>query len=88
MIYSIRYSDKAEKQLNKMDRVSREKIISYIDTKIINMYDPRNFGKPLKGNLDGLWRYRVGYYRILARIEDQIMTIIIVEVGHRKDIYK
>ncbi len=50
--------------------------------------DPRSFGKPLSGNLSGVWRYRTGDYRILAQIEDDNFIIVVLHVGHRKNVYK
>lgn len=51
------------------------------------MENPRVLGKPLSGNMDGLWRYRVGDYRILAKIEDDTFIVLVIHVGHRKNVY-
>ena len=66
------------------------KIVSYMRLKKLNKKtpDPRLHGKALKGNLKGIWRYRVGDYRLFASIEEDIITISIFEIGHRRDIYK
>ena len=87
MIYKVEYTKTAFRQLNKMDKKIATFIISYIDDKLVNCENPRLHGKALKGNLNDIWRYRVGNYRILAKIEDDRIVITIVEIGHRKDVY-
>jgi mRNA interferase RelE/StbE len=55
--------------------------------RIATAEDPRRFGRPLTGDLKGLWRYRVGDYRIVAAIEDNRFVVLVVTVGHRRDVY-
>ncbi|MGA2016232.1 MAG: type II toxin-antitoxin system RelE/ParE family toxin [Opitutaceae bacterium] len=62
-------------------------IFAYLDTRISGSSDPRQFGKPLRGPLKGFWRYRVRDYRILCRLEDGIVTVVVVSVGHRSRVY-
>lgn len=88
MRYSVEYTKVAVKQLKKMDKKIAAFILSYIEEKLVACDNPRVFGKALQGNLNDKWRYRVGDYRILAKIEDEKVVIIGLEVGHRKDIYK
>lgn len=88
MKYKVEYTKTAVKQLKKMDRKIATFIISYIEDKLVDCENPRAFGKSLQGNLSDKWRYRVGDYRILAKIEDEMVVITVVEVGHRRDIYK
>lgn len=88
MKYKVEYTKTAVKQLKKMDRKIVAFIISYIEDKLVGCENPRAFGKSLQGNLSDKWRYRVGDYRILAKIEDEMVIITIVEVGHRRDIYR
>lgn len=87
-MYGVEYTKTAVKQLKKMDRKIAAFIVSYIDEKLVNCENPRLHGKALKGGLNEIWRYRVGDYRILAVIEDDRVIITIVEIGHRKDVYK
>jgi len=86
-IWHIEFDDSARKALRKLDQQTQKKILSYLDTKIKNASDPTEFGKPLIGNLSGLWRYRVGDYRIICRIIKNEITILVLDVGHRKNIY-
>jgi mRNA interferase RelE/StbE len=88
MKFRVEYSKTAVKQLLKMDKKILAFIISFIEEKLVNCENPRLYGKALQGNLNDKWRYRVGDYRILAKIEDDVLVIVIIEVGHRKDIYE
>lgn len=87
MKYCVEYTKTSVKQLKKMDRKIAAFIVSYIDEKLVNCEDPRINGKALKGNYNDIWRYRVGDYRILAKIDDHRVIITVVEIGHRKEIY-
>ena len=86
MKFAVEYTKAAFKQLKKMDKKIASFIISYIEDKLVDCDNPRIYGKALQGNLNDMWRYRVGDYRILAKIEDDMVVIIVIEVGHRKDI--
>ncbi|MDR1954146.1 MAG: type II toxin-antitoxin system RelE/ParE family toxin [Clostridiales Family XIII bacterium] len=87
MIYRIEIDDKAKKQLAKIDASQRRLISKWIDKNLVGCSDPKQFGKPLTGNLKGFWRYRVGSYRLLVKIHDDIVTVIIVDIDHRSNIY-
>ncbi len=87
MRYKVEYTKTAVKQLKKMDKKIAALILSYIENKLVNCENPRVMGKALQENLDDKWRYRVGDYRILAKIEDEKVIITVVEIGHRRDIY-
>lgn len=87
MRYKVYYTKTALKQLKKIDKTIASFIISYIEDKLIDCSNPRLFGKSLHGNLRDKWRYRVGDYRILAKIDDENIIITVVEIGHRKEIY-
>ena len=87
MKYNVEYTKTAIKQFKKMDKKIAALILSYIEDKLVDCDNPRLYGKALRGNLDDIWRYRVGSYRILTKIEDDKVLITVVEVGHRKEIY-
>ena len=88
MIYELKYEAKAVKQIKKLDPATRKLIKSWIEKNLLKTDNPRQHGKGLTGNLSQYWRYRVGDYRILAEINDTEIIIIIVEIGHRRDIYR
>lgn len=86
-MFSVVYSQKAIKSLSKMNPKVKEVIVDWIEKNLIGCSNPRKFGKALVGNHAGEWRYRVGDYRIISRIEDEEVIILILNVGHRKRIY-
>ena len=87
MSWSVEYSSRALKQLRKLDAFDRALILRWIDANLEGCENPRVHDKALTGNLSGLWRYRVGGYRILCQLEDGRLTIHAMEIGHRREIY-
>ena len=87
MSWVCEFSEKARKQLKKQGHSAQVEIISYLEERIQSDQNPRRFGKPLVGDLAGLWRYRVGSCRIVCKIEDEKLIVLIVAVGDRKNIY-
>jgi len=77
----------ASKQIKKLDQSTQERIIKFLRTTVENSNNPRQVGKALTGKLGNLWRYRVGDYRIICRIKDNLLVVLVLEVGHRKDVY-
>ncbi len=88
MLWTIEYTKTAENQLRKLDRQIARRILDYLDDKIASLDNPRSRGKALSGPLGELWRYRVGDYRVICEIQDNVMRILVVEAGHRRQIYK
>jgi mRNA interferase RelE/StbE len=86
-MYKTKISDNAEKQLSKLDKPVAKRIRKWLEEKIDGSSNPRIYGKPLTGTFKGLWRYRVGDYRILADVQDDIVTVLIVEINHRREVY-
>lgn len=85
MTWQIEWDNRARKELRTLDASVQNKILNYLDERVIN--NPRNFGRSLVGDKAGLWRYRVGDYRVVCQLEDDHLVILIVSVGHRKEIY-
>jgi mRNA interferase RelE/StbE len=88
MIWECEVSERARKQLKKLGHAAQIEIISYLEKRLQGKENPRRFGKPLVGDLAGLWRYRVGSYRIICMIEDEKLIVLLVAVGDRKNIYR
>jgi len=84
--WTVSVSDVAERQLRKLDRPIQRRILDWLDDRIEACKNPRHFGEPLKGDLAGLWRYRVGDYRILCEIREQEVVVLVLSVGHRRQI--
>lgn len=87
-MYQIKFHENVLKEFEKMDKYIVKIIKNWIVKNLENTYDPRLKGKELKGNLKGIWRYRIGDYRLFAKINDKELLIFFFEVGHRKEIYK
>lgn len=81
------FTDKSEKQFLKLDKSIQKQIQNFI-LKLIELGNPRERGKPLVVNLLGFWRYRVGDYIILCKIIDDELVILVVEIGHRREVYE
>jgi mRNA interferase RelE/StbE len=75
-------------ELKKLGHSAQRDIIAYLDERVAGNADPRRFGKGLKADLAGLWRYRVSDYRILCQIKDRELLVLVLAVGHRWDIYE
>ncbi|MCQ2081958.1 MAG: type II toxin-antitoxin system RelE/ParE family toxin [Lachnospiraceae bacterium] len=87
-MYRVVFSKDALKQLKKLDKNVAALIVGWIRKNLENSSDPRNHGKGLTANRSGQWRYRVGDYRILANINDTEITILVISIGHRRDVYE
>ena len=87
MKYKVIFTEKAKKELKKLDKYTAALIIGWIEKNIQNCENPRIHGKGLVGNKSGQWRYRIGDYRLLCEIKDTEVIILVLEAGHRKNIY-
>ncbi len=87
MTWRIEVAPGAARQLAKPDKPTAKLITSWLRRNIDGCDDPRAHGKPLRGNLSGAWRYRVGDYRVLCEIQDGKMVALAVEVTHRGEVY-
>lgn len=89
MPWKIEFTPEAAKNLSRLGKEAEKRILRFMRERISNLEDPRNTGEPLKGSrFAGLWRYRVGDYRILCEIQDHQVLILVVLVGHRREVYK
>lgn len=87
MNFKIKFTEQALKQLKKMDKHTASLITGWLRKNIEDCSDPRQHGKGLTANRSGQWRYRVGDYRIIAEIQDEKIIVLVVGIGHRKEIY-
>lgn len=88
MIYHVEYLKSVKKTFEKMDKYTKRILFEWIDKNLEGCTDPRIHGKPLGGDRSGQWRYRVGDYRIIANIEDNRLIILVIAIGHRREIHK
>ncbi len=78
----------ALKEARKLGRPAARAIVDYFESRIASADNPRQYGKALAGPLQGLWRYRIGDYRAVCKIEDERITILILRVAHRREVYR
>jgi mRNA interferase RelE/StbE len=89
MIWRIEFDRAALREFEKLDRLARSRILEFLTERVCTRADPRSLGRPLRGSALGeFWRYRVGDYRIIARIVDEEQLILVIQVGHRREIYR
>lgn len=87
-MYKVVFTKTFKKEISKLDKYTQKLILSWILNNIIEAEDPKLFGKALVGDLKGHWRYRVGDYRLIAKIVDEEVIIYFLNVGHRREIYR
>ena len=87
MSWDYSFTERALKQLKKLDRTAQQRILEWLDKRIVGCDNPQQWGKELKGELSGLWRYRVGDYRIICQQQDEVFLVLVLRVGHRRNIY-
>jgi mRNA interferase RelE/StbE len=88
LVWVVDYSDTAIKQLSKLDRPIKNRILHWLEKHInSNNADPYSSGSQLQGNKHEFWRYRVGDYRIICQVQNDKMIVLVVTVGHRRHVY-
>lgn len=88
MTWQIEFIESAEKQFAKLDTITQRRILKFLRERISGDNDPRHVGRALAGNLAGRWRYRVGDYRLICQIEDEQLLVLVLAIGHRREIYR
>ncbi len=87
MKYSVEYTPRAVKELKRLDKQTRALIFGWIEKNLVDCENPRQHGKGLTANRSGQWRYRIGDYRLIAEIHDDKVVILVLTVGHRREVY-
>jgi mRNA interferase RelE/StbE len=85
-VYNVVYLDQVADDLKRLEAATVKKILARIETYLA--VDPKGLGKPLKGEFLGYWRYRWGDYRVIYKISEREILILILRIGHRKDVYE
>jgi mRNA interferase RelE/StbE len=88
LAWTIDYTDTAKAQLRKFDKQIAKRILDYMDARVSVLDDARSLGKALTGPLGGLWRYRVGDYRVICDIQDGALCVLVLQVGNRREVYR
>ncbi len=89
MAWTVELDPAAEKELDKLDPQQARRILKFLFERVAHLDDPRSIGEALRGSqLGTLWKYRVGDYRLISSIEDNVSRILVVKVGDRKEVYR
>ncbi len=89
MAWIIKYTESSSKQLKKLDKQTALRVLDYMDERVAVLADPRSLGKNLKGLKVGeYWRYRVGDIRVICNISDGQLTVLVIEIGNRREVYR
>ncbi|WP_160005157.1 type II toxin-antitoxin system RelE/ParE family toxin [Rhizobium sp. 18055] len=89
MAWKIDFDEHVARELDRLGHVAAHRILRFLHERVARLDDPRSIGEALKGpELGAFWKYRVGDYRIIASIEDDVLRILVVRVGNRRDIYR
>ena len=88
MAWNVEFNETAKRQLAKLDKQWQAAILDHLEDRVAALDNPRHCGKPLVGDKKGLWRYRVGDYRILCDLRDEELIVLVVTIGHRGQVYR
>ena len=86
--WTVEFDDRARRELRRLDPAVQRRILNFLRRRISGSEDPRRIGQALTGHKTRLWRYRVGAYRLVCRIEDQEVVVLVLAIGHRKVVYR
>jgi len=88
MAWQIEFTVDARREIDDLERPEARRIEKFLRDRVANLENPRSIGKALKGPRYGeLWRYRVGDYRLICQIQDERLVVLVVRLGHRRDVY-
>jgi mRNA interferase RelE/StbE len=89
MAHNVELSESADRELGKLDAQQAKRILKFLHERVAKLDDPRSIGEALHGSrLGEFWKYRVGDYRLICKIEDPRLVVLVLRVGHRKEIYR
>ena len=89
MAWKIELDPAAERDLSRLDRTTAQRVLKFLKDRLKEQKNPRTLGLPLQGDrFSGLWRYRVGDYRIIAQIKEAEITVLVIRIAHRREVYR
>lgn len=89
MAWTIKYTESSLRQLKRLDKPVAQRVLDYMDERVAVLVDPRAAGKNLVGpRMGSYWRYRVGDVRVICDVQDEVLVILVVELGHRREVYR
>ena len=89
MAWKVELAEAADREIDKLDAPAARRILKFLHGRLAKLEDPRSIGEALRGSVLGkLWKYRVGDYRLICSIEDKVLIVLVLRVGHRREIYR
>ncbi len=88
MAWKVEFDPHALRELSRLARAVQQRILQFLHERIQTGQDPRRFGGPLRGTKKDLWKYRIGDYRLICDIQDDIVRVLVLRVGHRREVYR
>jgi mRNA interferase RelE/StbE len=88
LTWGVEISERAADQIKRLDRTAQQRIVRFLNERIATDENPRRTGRTLQGRHQGLWRYRVGDYRLVCQIQDDRLIVLVVHAGHRREVYR
>ncbi len=88
MVWKVEFTNIAERRMEKLDEEIRRRILRFFRERVVRLEDPRSIAEPLQGEFRGLWRFRIGEYRAICDIENKRLLVLVLEIGHRREIYR
>ncbi len=89
MAWTIKFDPSAEKELDKLDPQIARRVLKFLFQRLAILEDPRSIGEALHGPRFGeLWKYRVGDYRLICSLQDEVLTVLVLRIGHRREVYE
>jgi mRNA interferase RelE/StbE len=88
LAWTVDFDPRALKELEKLERIAQRRIVQFLQKRVLGRNDPRDLGKALTGDKVGLWRYRIGDYRLICRVDDGNEAVRVLRVAHRREAYR
>jgi mRNA interferase RelE/StbE len=89
MAWIVEFDTAAAKELGKLERQVSQRILTFLNSRLATLDDPRSLGEALKGTkLGEFWKYRVGDYRIITKIDDETVKVLVIKIGNRREVYR
>ena len=88
MAWKIEFERAAQKELEKLDKPVARRILRFLYQRVAKLDNPRKIGERLQGTLSEFWRYRVGDYRVICSLENDRLAVLVLRIGHRREVYK
>ncbi|MCB9994321.1 MAG: type II toxin-antitoxin system RelE/ParE family toxin [Hyphomicrobiaceae bacterium] len=88
MTWTIEYTLHSQQDMRRLSSLNRKRVIDYLERRVLELDNPRQLGKSLKGEFSNYWRYRVGDLRIICHIDDGRLIVLVISVGNRREIYR